>query len=469
MVRSALRLPFAFTPGFANARPKKVVCRRAVWVQLPGSLSPQPPPPVNSILRSEFSRQVALRLAAPLFIAGLLISSGYGATAPVTAPKAAAVAGLKWIDAWGVSFLPTTVNGQLRPALSFDHQTIRLNIFSKLAGTQARVKFTNKFQTAPLVIGSAHLALRADAGTIVPATDRALTFSGAKSATLAAGAELWSDPVTLDVPQHAEVAVSIYLPENFKPTAFHLTGSKTNYVSTAGDFTSAPTMPVAPGTGRPNDSVYFISGLQVMAPARTKVIVAIGDSITDGAASSLDGNGSWPDMLSKRLPALPDGTPVSVINMGIGSNRITSADAAGPTGVHRFADDVLARSNVTHVLVLEGINDISYEHVKPEQLIAAYQDVIARAHAKGWKIFGGTLLPIQNSTKDTPENEATRQTVNQWIRTSKAYDAVLDFEKVVQDPANPLRIRRDLTGDFVHPNSTGYRLMAESIDLKLFE
>ena len=130
---------------------------------------------------------------------------------------------------------------------------------------------------------------------------------------------------------------------------------------------------------------------------------------------------------------------------------------------------MLARPNVTHLIVLEGINDISYEHVKPEQLIAAYQDVIARAHARGIKVFGGTLLPIQRSTKDTPENEATRQAVNQWIRTAKAFDAVIEFEHAVQDPQNPLIIRSDLTGDHVHPNTAGYKLMAEAIDLQLFQ
>ena len=130
---------------------------------------------------------------------------------------------------------------------------------------------------------------------------------------------------------------------------------------------------------------------------------------------------------------------------------------------------MLSRPNVSHLILLEGINDISYEQVPPEKLIAAYEQVIDKAHAKGIKVFGATLLPIQNSRKDTPPNEATRQAVNKWIRESHRFDAVLDFEKVVQDPENPLRIRRDLTGDYVHPNTEGYRLMGESIDLKLFE
>ena len=256
------------------------------------------------------------------------------------------------------------------------------------------------------------------------------------------------------------------MPETTKPESFHPTGLKTQFIA-AGDHCGDATL-VSAGPGSRTTMYFFVSDVQVMAPAKSRVIVAFGDSITDGAASANDANGSWPDVLSKRLPALPDGTPVSVINMGIGSNRLLTSDAAGPAGVKRLEDDVLSRPNVSHLILLEGINDISYEQVPPEKLIAACEQVIDKAHAKGIKVFGATLLPIQNSRKDTPANEATRQAVNKWIREAHRFDAVLDFEKVVQDPQNPLRIRRDLTGDYVHPNTEGYRLMAESVPLDLF-
>ena len=453
------------------------------------------------LMTSRLSRNFSIgrlpRIALFVLTALAQTSTSRAAAEQPTQPSAVTKApdsASKWIDAWATSFLPTLRNGALDAVPTFSNQTLRLVVFSKLAGTQARVRFTNKFQTTPLKIGAAHVALRAGTrgGAITSDTDRALTFDGKPSVTIAPGEELWSDPVKLDVPQHADVAISVFLPdEDYKPTAIHQTGLKTSYLSAPGDHTGEATMPaptisgrgqgaVGPGGGGgrwrgmggdgTTNLVYFVNDLQVMAPANTKVIVAFGDSITDGAVSQNDGNAAWPEMLSKRLPKLPDGTPVSVINMGIGSNRIVASDQAGPAGVKRFADDVLARPNVTHIIVLEGVNDISYEHETPEHLIAAYQDLITRAHAKGIKVYGSPILPIQNSNKDTPANEATRQAVNKWIKTSKAFDAVIDFEHAVQDPANPLRIRSNLTGgDYVHPNTAGYKAMADAIDLKLFE
>lgn len=412
---------------------------------------------VTTSRRVFLALQVCASLSAALMLGGCAVS-----------PRAADT---RWIDAWGASFLPTLRNGSLDPVPTFDDQTLRVVVFSRLAGTQARVKLTNRFQSTPLRIGAARIALRdgARGGSIIAASDRALAFAGSPSVVLAPGEERWSDPVDLEVPQHADVAISLYLPEKgYTPTAVHGTGSKTSYLSAPGDHTREVSMPRPPDRDT-TASVFFVSGLQVMAPARSRVIVTFGDSITDGAASAVDANGSWPDVLSRRLPALRDGTPVSVINMGIGSNRLVSSDKAGPSGLKRFEEDVLNRPNVSHVIVLEGINDISYEHASADQLIAANQELIARSHARGIKIYGATLLPIQKSVKDTPQNEATRQAVNRWIRESGAFDAVIDFEAVVRDRENPQIIRADLTTDYVHPNTEGYRLMGEAIDLALFE
>jgi len=391
-----------------------------------------------------------------------------GCAGLANSPSAADAPQLQWVDAWGTSFLPTTINGRAGQGVNFDHQTIRLNVFAKLAGAQARVKFTNKFGTEPLQIGAAHIARRANGPAIDPASDKPLTFDGSPSVTLAPGEEKWSDAANIAIGQHTDVAISVFVNQAIKPATFHPTGLKTMYLSGQGDFTGAETI-ARPARNPTINALYFVSGLQVLAPARSHVIVTFGDSITDGAASTIDTDTCWPDLLSKRLPALADGTPVSVVNVGIGSNRLVSADAAGPAGVKRFDDDVLSRSHVTQVIVFEGINDISYEHAAPEQLIAADKQLIAKAHAKGIKIYGATLLPILHSTKWSPENEATRSAVNQWIRTSGEFDAVLDFEKAVLDPAEPLSIRAELTSDHVHPNSKGYKLIADSINLDLFK
>ncbi len=375
----------------------------------------------------------------------------------------------KWVDAWAVSYLPTTINGTLQSVPTFHNQTLRLNMFLKLGGAALRVKLTNRFSTRPLTIGSAHVALRLSTSgpDVVAETDHVLTFAGAKTLKIEAGREVWSDPAELAVKQHQDISVSIFLPEATTPETFHPVALKTQYRIT-GDHCGDATFR-SEGPGSRTTMYFFVSGIQVSAPANSKVIVALGDSITDSAAAANDVNAAWPDVLSRRLPALKSGAPVSVINMGVGSNRLASADAAGPAGLKRLEDDVLSRPNVSHLILLEGINDISYEQVPAEKLIAAYEQVIDRAHAKGIKVIGATLLPIQNSRKDTPANEATRQAVNKWILESHRFDAILDFEKVVRDPENPLRIRKDLTGDYVHPNTEGYRLMGESIPLDLFE
>lgn len=419
-------------------------------------------------------RHLIARVAIVLGLASALAVAPSPARTLRNGPRTAAAAET-WVDSWAVSYLPTTVNGTLRTSRTFENQTLRLNVFAKLGGRMARVNLTNRFTDVPLVVGAAHIAMRTQGAAIDPATDQVLTFGGRATTTIPPGETCWSDPVALVVAQHADVAISIFVPGPYRPTGFHAAGLKTSYVG-SGNLTAAPSFPPVGDTGqgpRPDhsptlDSVFLVSGLQVLAPSRTRVIVALGDSITDGAASETDANGSWPDVLSMRLPHLADGTPVSVINMGIGSNRFVSAAQAGPTGTERFDDDVLARPNVTHLVIMEGINDISYEHASADTLIAAYKAAIARAHAKGIKVILATLLPIQNSVKDTPENVATQQAVNRWIRAGEGFDGVIDFETVVQDPQNPLRIRADLTGDYVHPNTRGYRLMGDAIDLGLF-
>jgi lysophospholipase L1-like esterase len=386
----------------------------------------------------------------------------------VAKPLIESVATETWIDSWAASFLSTKVNGTVQSAPSFNNQTFRLNVFSKLGGTRVRLKLTNKFATNTLTIGALHIALRATNNSIIASSDRTLKFNGQPGVTLAPGAEVWSDSVTLTIAQHVTVAISVYIPGSFKPTTFHPTGLHTSYISKTGNYTASTTLPLATFSNSTTE-VLIAAGLQVWAPVTSKVAIAFGNSITDGAAATNNANGNWPDVLSNRIPTLPSGAPFAVINMGIGSNRVVSSDNAGPSGVHRFADDVLARPNVGYLILLEGINDISYEHASAATITNAYATIVVQAHAAGIKVYGATLLPIGNSTKYTVANEATRQAVNEWIRTPGNFDAVLDFEAVVKDPAtNPLRIKAAWTGDYVHPNAAGYSAIGNSIPVNLF-
>lgn len=359
----------------------------------------------------------------------------------------------------------TLASTQTQPTLParFDRQTYRLIVFATLGGTQVRVQVSNRFGRAPLVIGAAHLGLRQSQGSLQPNTDRALTFSGLTTVTLQPDEERWSDPVALAVPHRCDLAISLYLPQTFTPTAFHPTGLKTSYLSAPGNFCAEGTMPPALPDTTP--MVFFVSQVQVNAgPVRT--IVALGDSITDGACSDGDADGSWPDLLAKRLAAHPAGL-ISVVNAGIGSNRFTSSDGAGLRGLVRLPE-LLSIPNVAGVIVLEGINDISYEHISAAALIAAYRRAITLAHEAGVFLIGIPLLPIKNSVKDVGNNEITRGEVNGWIRHGGAFDAVIDLEPVMADPNDPKSLRPDLTYDFVHPNQAGYQAMADAIDLGLF-
>jgi lysophospholipase L1-like esterase len=378
-----------------------------------------------------------------------------------------------WVTAWGRTPLSTTVTTstttvQATVPSQINNQTLRTIVWTTIGGSQVRVKFTNRFSSSALVISAAHVGLVQSGGTIQAGSDRTLTFGGNGSVTIAAGAEVWSDAVTLSVGQHVNLAISTYLPGTFTPATFHPTGLKTSYLSPAGNFVASATMPVPSGSAtKTTTQVLFASEVQVLSAGTPTTIVALGDSITDGACSNNNANGSWPDLLSARLPSLPNGSPVAVVNAGIGSNRFQASDGAGLSGLHRLAD-ALAEPGVKWVVLFEGINDISYEHATPAQIIAAYQTAIAQIHAAGVGVIGIPMLPIEHSTKDVGNNEATREAVNTWIRTSGAYDHIIDFDPVMADPADPLSMKPSLTCDHVHPNQAGYQAMANSIDLTLF-
>ncbi|MCU1337964.1 MAG: lipolytic enzyme family [Bryobacterales bacterium] len=355
------------------------------------------------------------------------------------------------------------------PLRSFNNQTIRMVVNTSIGGRSVRVELANTFGADRLKVGAAHIALRDHDSAIVPASDRPLTFSGLSSVTIPVGASMISDPVELAVPAIGDLVVSIYIPGDSGPPTQHATGLHTTYVSSDGDFTGSPDFTAA----RTTNSWYYLSSVQVQAPADTGLIVAFGDSITDGATSTNDANAAWPSVLAKRLHDAGV-TSLAVVNQGISGNRVLT-DGAGVSVLARFERDVLTQPGIKYLVFMEAINDIGgaaragASPVTTEEIIAIYQQMIERAHMRGIKVIGATLTPYEGAGYYSETGEGIRSAVNQWIRTTNMLDGIVDFDKVTRDPDHPGQLLPSFNiRDHLHPNDAGYKAMAESIDLSLF-
>jgi lysophospholipase L1-like esterase len=357
------------------------------------------------------------------------------------------------------------------PPLNFNNQTLRQIVHTSIGGDRVRVVLTNAFGTAPLAVGAAHVALREQDAAIAARSDRTLTFAGNPSTTIPAGAVIVSDPVSLTVPAFADLAIDLYLPgdtaSTTSPLTTHAGAQQTSYVSPAGDHTGAADMPVM----TMNQSWFFLSRVEVAAPEQVGAVVTFGDSITDGTRSTPNSNNRWPDQLARRLAT--QNIKMGVLNEGIAGNRVLG-DGAGVNALARFDRDVLVQTGVTHVIVLESINDIGLARDNPSptaaDLIAGHRQLIERAHARGLKIFGATLTPFEGAAYWTRDGEAKRGALNEWIRTGKAYDGVIDFDMAVRDPGAPTKLQPQFNpGDNLHMTDAGYQAMANAIDLALFK
>lgn len=428
--------------------------------------------------QSRYATLVRGRTRSWVAIACAAVLGAALAAAPGQAQQAASG---NWVGSWTTSpqpvweadfFAPVPIPRALR------NQTIRQIARVSLGGSRIRVVLSNEYGEHPLVIGAAHVALAGDGVAIDPASDHALTFGGAASATIPPGAPLVSDPVDLAVDSLDSVAVSLFLPEISPATTWHFEGVQTGYISGEGDFTAAAEF--EPAETIP--SRIFLSAIHVDAAPDAYAVVAFGDSITDGATSTPDANHRWPDFLAERL--IEAGARVAVANQGISGARVLR-DRMGDNALARFDRDVLSQPRAEVVVVMMGINDIGWPDTllvpegepapSAEDIIAGYQQLIARAHGHGMTILGATLTPFEDTFQGgplfgyySPAKEAKREAVNQWIRTSGAFDGVLDFDAVARDPGNPKHIRAEFdSGDHLHPQDTGYEAMAESIDLEL--
>ncbi len=326
---------------------------------------------------------------------------------------------------------------------SFNDQTIRMIVHTSLGGRRARVTLSNAFGNSPLTIGAVHVALRSRESAIVAGSDRALAFNGKPGVTIAPGAHVMSDPVDL-----------------------------ATYIA-KGNVASESVLNDAVTTR----SYYWVTGIDVVAPADAAAIVAFGDSITDGSTSTPDANRSWPSFLAERILSTPGAPKLAVLNEGIAGNRVL-ADGAGVNALARFDRDVLSQAGVKWLFIMESINDIGQTTranatagppVTPDDLIGALKQMVERAHTHGIKVIGCTLTPYEGAAYYSEQGEEIRLAVNRWIRTGGVFDAIVDYDAVTRDPANPKVFKAGFNdGDHLHPNDAGYKAMANSIDLRIF-
>jgi len=380
-----------------------------------------------------------------------------------------------WVGTWAASPLGAAVNsGQPSPANTTYRNVVRISA----GGSTVRVELTNEFGSHPLTVGAAHIAVSAGGGGIVAGSDHALTFNGQASVTIPAGAPMFSDPIPLQVAGLASLVVSVYLPEQtISETTCHADARSTTWI-TVGDTTGAEDVAGNGTAARTISSWCFVKAIDVStSDANAAAIVCLGDSITDGAHSTPNANRRWPDVLAGRLAANAKTAHLSVLNEGIGGNRLLN-DVAGANALARFDRDVVAQSGVKWVILLEGINDIG-RTIQPREpadvitvpeMILAYTQMVTRAHAHGLKIYAATLTPYAGAHYYGPKGEEMRAAVNAWIRTSGIFDGVIDFDKAVGDPANPAAFAAAYdSGDHLHPGDAGYEKMGEAVDLRLFQ
>jgi lysophospholipase L1-like esterase len=406
----------------------------------------------------------------------LSIFLGLAFCAPASRAQAPRV-GPNWVGSWAAAQQVPEANNSLAPGDLRD-ATLRQMVHLSIGGEVLRVRISNAFGTAPLEFTSAHIARPASAASprIDASTDRALRFSGRPGVTIPAGADYVSDPIAFAVAAQSDLAITFHVDQPPAVETSH-PGSRTTSYLVHGDHVADADLPGAISF----DHWFNIAGVEVSAPPGAAAIVTLGDSVTDGRGSTTNGNDRWPDDLARRLRTALPSRRLAVLNQGMGGNRLL-LDGLGPNALARFDRDVLAEAGVRYLIVLEGINDIgafglegstpqaAHDHLV-RSIIAAYEQIVLRAHAHGIRVFGGTLTPFAGSSyyKPGPISEADRLAVNQWIRAPGHFDAVIDFDKAVRDPRQPeMLLKAYDSGDHIHPSPAGYRAMADAVQLADF-
>lgn len=389
----------------------------------------------------------------------------------------AADAPARWVTAWATALQPIPQRADLPPlyrAPEVAGRTVRQIVYPTLSGKSVRVHLSNRYGKTPLVIEDLRIARSAGGAAAAGSGETRVTFGGKSAVSIPPGGELDSDPVAIDIAEGAPYAVSAFMGPEQRIVAWHRVSNQVNYVSAPGNHAADASAEAF--RGRFTQYVW-VTGLSVDAAPTSAAVAAIGDSITDGMRSSLNQNRRWPDALARRFAASGDRS-TAIVNLGISGNRLLSdSPCYGDALATRFEHDVLARPGVRTAILLIGINDINFAAMPPRNgldcdfphtsvtaadLIAGYQRLIAAARRTGVKVFGATLTPAALP----PQRESIRLAVNQWIRTSHAFDGVVDFDAALRDPAQPDRLQRNFdSGDHIHPSDAGYAAMAEAVPM----
>ncbi|GAA1109661.1 SGNH/GDSL hydrolase family protein [Streptomyces javensis] len=342
--------------------------------------------------------------------------------------------------------------------------TYRFVVHTSVGGRDLRIRLSNAYGDQPVTFGHAYAGVRDSGAAVVPGSNGRLTFRGASSVTVPAGGVVYSDPLPGRVQPQSDLAISLYVRSAGTLATGHKGARATQYVAPAGDHAAEEG---AAAYSQAITSWYYLDAAVVRPPRGTGAVVAFGDSITDGSASTQDTNRRWPDFLAGRLLADPRSRLKGVANEGISGNRVL-ADGSAESALKRLDRDVLSQAGVRTTILLEGINDIkATPGPTADDLIAGYREIIARSHARGTCVVGATVMPYEGWREYEAVDEAVRQQVNAFIRTSGEFDAVVDFDKAVRDPAAPTRMLPAYDGgDHLHPNDTGMRVMSDAIPLR---
>jgi lysophospholipase L1-like esterase len=374
-----------------------------------------------------------------------------------------------WVGTWSTA--PQLVEPKnMPPTPGLTNNTIRQIVRVSIGGDSVRVRFSNEFSTYPVTIHAVQIAVSKGGSIIDASTVKELKFGGKSEITMNPGIAITSDPIAFGLKPRMDVAITIYFGQTSADVTGHPGSRTTSFILRGNEIATANY-----SDSIKTDHWYVINGIDVKAPKKAGAIAILGNSITDGRGSGTNKQNRWPDILSENLLKNPSTQQVGVLNLGIGGNCVLK-DCLGPSAVSRLDRDILKQHNVRWLIILEGINDIGQARdsasavAVAKDLITAYQQMIDAAHAKNIKVYGATILPFAKSFYDAPHRQVARTTVNEWIRKSGRFDAVIDLDKAMRNQEDTLTILPNThMGDFLHPNEIGYKMMGDAIDLKLFE